>query len=228
MENKIFNRFNVRIKEYPTFRKITWFKNYQCRLMLFNNVSPGIYIIDEEKKKEYKRQALTRAKNTVKDYIYSNNFTHFFTLTFNEKYCHGNDMVNFKYTLNWFKNINRNKKFNYIFVFEQHKKGGLHIHGVLEFNDKLKIDKNEHGYDKWADWIAGFSNISRIDDIDKVATYVCKYIIKSPCQVNKHYYFCSRGLKKPIITEELYRGLKYIYKVANYEDDYKKIFLDNK
>lgn len=226
LKNSIFNKYNVRIKDYGSFKKITYFKNVQSRLMLLNNVPRGTFVITEEKRKEYRRQALSRAKNNIEDYILCNVFDIFFTLTFDEK-RHFDYDKSFNSTINWFKNVSRHFDFKYLFVFEEHKKGGLHVHGVCNYDNYLLIKKNNFDYYFIDRWKFGFSNCSYIKDKTKVAKYVSKYITKDCYTYNRKSYFHSQNLKKPIITEKLYRGLKYIYNDNfDYQDHYKKIFLE--
>lgn len=226
MQNKIFNKFNVRIKDYGSFKKITYFKNVQNRLMLLSNVPRGTSVITEEKRQEYRRQALSRSKNLIEDYILCNDFDIFFTLTFDKRRHYNYDKC-YNSTLNWFKNVSRHFDFKYLFVFEEHKKGGLHVHGVCNYNDYLLIEKNNNGYLSINRWLFGFSSCDSILDKRKVAKYISKYITKDCYVYNRKCFFHSRNLKKPIITENLYRGSKYIYNDNFvYQDNYKKIFLE--
>lgn len=90
-------------------------------------------------------------------------------------------------------------KLQYLVVVEFQKRGAIHYHCVM-FN--LSYIKSE---DLSAIWGNGFIKINRIDNVDNVGAYVCKYITKDNNDdrlLGQKMYFTSRGLKKPIEIKE--------------------------
>lgn len=54
-------------------------------------------------------------------------------------------------------------------------------------------------------WKNGYVKINRIDNVDNVGAYVCKYITKDNNDTRlegEKMYFSSRGLKKPVEVKE--------------------------
>lgn len=96
---------------------------------------------------------------------------------------------------------------------ELHESGRIHFHGVTYgFNPPLTearnpntnrlIKKNGQIYNA-PNWNYGFSTVSIIQDRDKTASYIAKYITKDlmaiPTGFKQPRYFVSRGLKLPEI-----------------------------
>jgi hypothetical protein len=95
-------------------------------------------------------------------------------------------------------------KFKYLIVPEYHKDNkSLHFHGLfLGYNGNL-VDsgrtKNGRTIYNINSYRAGFTTAVRIDNREKVASYVAKYITKDmPKFRNKQRYWCSNGLKRPL------------------------------
>ena len=53
-------------------------------------------------------------------------------------------------------------------------------------------------------WRNGYVKINRIDNVDNVGAYVCKYMTKTDDDrlLGQKMYFSSRGLKKPVEIKE--------------------------
>jgi len=90
-------------------------------------------------------------------------------------------------------------KLQYLVVIEFQKRGAIHYHCVM-FN--LPYIQNK---DLSAIWKNGYVKINRIDNVDNVGAYVCKYITKDNDDdrlAGQKMYFTSRGLKKPVEIKE--------------------------
>lgn len=83
----------------------------------------------------------------------------------------------------------------YSAVIEFQRRGAVHYH-VIFYN--LPYVKAEVIEEVWGN---GFIKINKIDDIDNVGAYICKYLTKVNADSRlkgRKCYFNSRGLKKPV------------------------------
>lgn len=192
--------------------------------------------ISEEQKKEYERQAQSRAKSMIKDICLSNDFTHFFTIT-----CDGNKMDRFSIEetqdnlKKTFKAIKRKyKDFKYICVTETHPtSGAFHFHGLCKGlsveNGGFFINSNGFLQQQEVTDHMGLINswlpiyLENKYSYNKLVSYILKYISKD-CVKLSSYYFRSKDLvlssKKQISVEEFYKimGKDYEFK---YNNDFK-------
>lgn len=158
---------------------------------------------------ENKFRSIRRTKQTIKDYVLSNQFDMFWTLTYSKN--RESDIECIKRMQNWVKR-KREKygKFSYIIIPERHKNGCLHFHMLTKGYKGSIVDsgkKNKRGQPVYnADsWSHGFSTVVKIknsiEDTSKVASYVTKYITKQIDDVhfgkNARRYWSSKGLVKP-------------------------------
>jgi len=162
-------------------------------------------------------RTLRRSKTRIKDLILCNDFDLFVTFTFAKN---RNDISKCKKTLTDFLNSQQkkqNKKFQYILVPEFHKdKKAIHFHGLFKnFKPKLtdstkKTKKGQTIYNIKA-YRSGFSTAIYTDGSPKLASYVTKYITKDLItEKNKKAYWCSMGLKRPIINT-LSTGINLVF-----------------
>lgn len=94
------------------------------------------------------------------------------------------------------KRLNRyfDKDIKYVVVPEFQERGAVHYHAVF-FN--MPYIPARKLFDIWGH---GFVKINKIDDVDNVGAYICKYMRKQSVDdrlSGKKSYFCSRGLYKP-------------------------------
>lgn len=167
----------------------------------------GMQVTDETRR-ENRDKVTSRARRDVRRIVNSNvgqygkEFTtKFCTLTFAD---HITDLAEANsYFEKFMKRLNyqmfNSKKANikYTAVPEFTKKGRVHYH-VIFYN--LPYLKASHLESIWGN---GFIKINKIDNVDNVGAYVCKYMTKDNEDiVGKKSYFNSRGLFKPTeITE---------------------------
>lgn len=173
-------------------------KGYQAR-----NPDGRASEASEEDKEVNREKVLSRAKKTVRRLInanigqYGNDFTaKFVTLTFAE---HITDvtMANYEFT-KFIQRLNyelfKSKKANvrYVGVIEFTKTGRVHYHVVFFNIPYVKADKIAKI------WGNGFIKINKIENVDNVGAYVCKYMTKGNNDLlSQKSYFTSRNLFKP-------------------------------
>lgn len=142
--------------------------------------------------------SLARASRNIKD-IVKHNISHdsaFITLTYAEN-MQDYDRAQKDFNI-FIKKLqyHTKQKIQYLAIKELQKRGAIHYH-ILAFNWKETRIKNI--------WKYGKVDVKQIDDlqnIDKVANYMSKYLGKSgDIALSKKMYFTSRGLKKTIIEK---------------------------
>lgn len=150
-------------------------------------------------------QSISRTKHTIKELALCNGFDYFVTLTFrqSETIDRYNTKDTMKKMFQWFKHFQQRKcpDFKYLLIPELHKDGALHFHGLFKGVPSDMIVKNEFGYFTFLPFQKkfGFTSVSPVRSLDKVASYITKYITKDVGTVTEHYghsYFCSKGLKR--------------------------------
>lgn len=144
-----------------------------------------------------------------------------------------------------------NSKFGYILIPERHKTGVYHYHILLSgYNESLLMDffdqRNQFlaNYERFADKhgrydplkgqyfamlrnTVGRNQFEKINDKDRVASYILKYITKDIFYGQKHKkrFSASKGLKKPIILHNVFEENQY--HIANavriYDNDFYSI-----
>lgn len=173
--------------------------------------------------------SLCRSRATVRDYVLNDNFKYFFTLTISP-----DSVINrmdssevFRKMRERFKNLKKfDKSFKYLFILEEHEKGGFHLHGFCSDNDMLNLEPYKKGLlnSIYFNRI-GFNSFSKIRDVQKTASYATKYITKKCVRSeNGTSYCCSRNLKKSEKIELSLDKLKELDLKLDYENDFIKIF----
>lgn len=163
--------------------------------------------------------SLSRTKNNFYDYARSNIWDWFVTFTFSPDQVDRTDYVECKNKLcKWLNNI-RNRyapDLKYVIVPEQHKKNKIgsnyawHFHGLLSdvgglvFNPYIcrngcQLTKYGRPIYILPQYTLGFSNAQKVDDSFRISRYMCKYVTKEMCvmQKGRQRYLCSQNLKKP-------------------------------
>lgn len=160
-------------------------------------------------KEENRVKVLSRARKTVRRLInanigqYGTDFTaKFLTLTFAE---HVTDipMANYEFKkfiqrMNYEYFGKNGANMRYVGVIEFTKIGRVHYHVVIFNIPYTKADKIAKI------WGNGFIKVNRIENVDNVGAYVCKYMTKDNYDLlSKKSYFRSRNLFEPIeITDK--------------------------
>jgi len=150
-------------------------------------------------------RSLRRTKTVISDYTKCNEFDLFVTFTFKEK--RQDQQACRRRMKKWLKNQRDiHGQFQYLIVPEFHKDNiSLHFHALIKnYKGKLtdsgkKINKRKAYNIK--SYKLGFSTAVYIDNTEKVANYIKKYITKDMILLgNKNRYFCSKNLNRPIKT----------------------------
>ena len=154
----------------------------------------------EEDKQINRGKVFNRAKRDIRRSVNCNiqENSKFITLTFADNIT---DLKVANYEWKKFKQRLETKigyKLQYLVVIEFQKRGAIHYHCVM-FN--LSYIQNK---DLAAIWGNGYVKINRIDNVDNVGAYVCKYMTKTDDDrlLGQKMYFSSRGLKKPVEIKE--------------------------
>ena len=164
--------------------------------------------------------SLNRTRNEIYPWARQCRWEWFVTLTFDgaktERESYSACMER---TAKWFNNQKQRHapELKYLYVPEQHKKGGWHIHGVMADTGSMLITDSGrvsfHGKAcrrnagnsmcpviyNLSGWRYGFSTATEVADAHRVSTYILKYITKELVADTpyRHRYFRSRNLPKP-------------------------------
>lgn len=158
---------------------------------------------------------LARAKSLVKEYALCNPWDYWCTFTISkENYPNRTDLDRFakdfaEFLHNYNRRADEEEKVKYLLVPEQHKDGAWHMHGFIKGIKSKDLVKNSNGYLEWKQYRKkfGYMTMDTIKDKDKASSYILKYMTKDTdknvTDLNKHLYYCSKGLER---ATELYRG----------------------
>lgn len=161
-----------------------------------------------------KERAIRRARAKIKDYVLSNTFKYFVTLTFDrKKHDSSNRDKLIRIVGKWLNNYKQRSysALKYLLIFELHKdKEHFHIHGFLNEipeNDIVFFKKHKKYGNRynWLSWSFKFGHNSLIEigqtdqDYLKMAQYVTKYVSKDidSFEKFKQSYVVSKGLNLP-------------------------------
>lgn len=183
--------------------------------------------------------SLQRTKTKITDYTLANNFELFTTFTFNPELVDSMDIDLCKRKMsNWLSNQKKTSpNLQYLIVAEKHKSGRIHFHALFK-NYRGKITNSKRAVKGRTvynidGWRYGFSTAVKIDNIQKVSTYMQKYITKDMLKMsNKKRFWCSRGLIKPIVDynvdmyEEVYSNPLFVS--SQFHDEYFSIYIIQK
>lgn len=225
-------RIDVHSEDFEEYnRKTTDYGNGQIEIVAYQQ--PRIRRIGEKhsttKKKselsdkaqeERTRKQLYAIRRRIKGYAMTNNFKWFVTLTFNpDKTNSHNYDISKTALLKWCRLMrDRYKKFDYLLIPELHKSGAVHFHGLLgdteahfveAVNSKTgkPVIRHEKQVYNLTDWEYGFSDCEIIENSEKAASYITKYVttalLTNKEMYNKKRYFNSQGLAKPTITLDM-------------------------
>lgn len=182
---------------------------------------------NEFEKEVNRKKVLSRARRDLRRLINSNvgmyaGFTSkFITLTFKENL---QDFSAANYEFKKFRQRLENyfdKKLKYVVVPEFQKRGAIHYH-VIFFN--IPFIRNNVLSKIWNN---GFVRINKIDNVDNVGAYICKYMTKDNDDeklIGKKCYFSSRGLYKPIQIKEKEKINNIVSSLPEYCQTYANTF----
>lgn len=162
----------------------------------------------EEAEEHSKRVSLSATKNRIYNIARSNTWDWFITLTFDRKKTDSSDYDMIVYRLHIFLNHLQQRKcsdMKYLIVPELHAdKEHYHFHGLISGVDNLRFcfsghfDKKGRPIYNITDWTYGFTTATQIEDTQKAASYITKYITKDTDLKLKHKkrYLCSRNIDR--------------------------------
>lgn len=176
--------------------------------------------LSDKAQKERTRKQVYAIRRRIKGYALANDFKWFVTLTFNHEKVNSFDFETAKTTLlKWCRRIrNKYNKFDYLLVPELHKSGATHFHGLLgdipaDFTEAVNprtgslLIRHDRQVYNLTDWKYGFSDCEKIENPEKSASYITKYIttalLTNKEMYNKKRYFNSQGLIKPTVTFDM-------------------------
>ncbi len=162
------------------------------------------FITDEQREKN-REVSLMRARRDLRRIVNANIdqwgddvICKFVTLTFKDN-VKDVDLANYEFR-QFIKRLNykvygeKCSNLKYTAVVEFQERGAVHYHVIFYNLPYTKADVIEKV------WGNGFIKINKIDNIDNVGAYVCKYMVKDLDDERlrgRKCYFNSRGLKKP-------------------------------
>lgn len=210
-------------------------KIYNDKYRELISLNPDIYKKNEYKsnlknfkvsEEEKERISNSRRKRRIREIALCNDFEFFgtFTITSNLNYINRYDLeecaLKAKKMMKAFQR--KYKEFKYVYVFETHKDGAYHFHGLFKGINDLYV--NDNGFYSSEFWdTLGWNSFSKIKDYNKACNYITKYISKNPIILDSGYvYNCSRGLKKPTVEIMIDEDLQNIFGNKNiYENGVK-------
>lgn len=178
-------------------------------------------------RKSLRTDNLKKTKENLYDYVACNVWDWFFTGTFDPDRYNVTNADDLKKVLqSWFKNMVFKYHISYIVIFEYHKKGGIHLHGLLKEDalyplklvlsgtksyygfKKPMLDSTaikhglspDNGHDVYnlKTWRFGWSTAIKVyGNTQNIAKYVTKYITKSNQKIMGRYFWHSQDLDKP-------------------------------
>ena len=223
-------------KDYPTMSKIIIYKEPSS---FFSCEYHGTRRKSDQITNDFQAatRSLTRTKTMIKDICACNSFDLFCTFTFDPKKV---DRYNIAgccgIMTRWLfrQRDNHSPELKYLVIPELHKDGAIHFHALLaNYNGSLKDSKivqNGRKVYNLTRYRFGFSTAVKIDSMPAVANYVTKYVTKDMLKVfNKHRYFVSRNIRRPIktVNDSRFRDVLPLFKKKVYEDDFKQVFVYN-
>jgi len=159
------------------------------------------------------QSSLQRSKTLITDYTLANQFDLFTTFTFDPKKVDSLDIALAKSKMSkWLNNARRHSPdLIYLIVPELHKSGRIHFHALMKnYNGILTPSYTKSGRIRTSkgrvvfdigQYHWGFSTAVRIDNVEKVSSYMQKYVTKDMLKIgNKKRFWVSKGLNKPIKT----------------------------
>lgn len=151
--------------------------------------------------------SLQRTKKKVFDLSKCAHWDYMLTFTFNPEYIDSYDLNSVSQRVReWLKRQKaKASNLKYLIIPEMHKSGRWHFHGFLADIgdipiDFYKLDKNGREIYHLTKFPYGFNTIIKIkrEDLNRCVNYICKYITKELCAVEKgkKRYFHSNNLDK--------------------------------
>lgn len=201
--------YNCRVFSYPTGQHVTYYSNTINTGKKNDNFTKAHHNEERETKQEEhcKNVSLNRTKNKIYNIARSNTWDWFITLTFDRDITDSSDYDEVTKKLQKFLNNFQQRyspNMKYLIVPELHKdKEHYHFHGLLSNVENMQFKFSGH-YSKdkpifnIVNWKIGFTTATRVEDTQKVSSYITKYITKASEQYlkEKRRFYASRNIEK--------------------------------
>lgn len=185
--------------------------------------------------------ALSRARNTCREYCLCNRWDYFVTLTFDkEKVPNRYDLVGLlKELMQFIQNLNKSGySIRYVLVPEFHDDGAVHLHGLMSGipvrprpdwwprSVNRKADGSYYDHCPLFSSRYGFSAVEAVRDPLASGFYVSKYINKSLADMaalkGVHTYYHSRGLERSADVGSVFSTIPFLDAACKYENSFYK------
>lgn len=206
-QHDIYHLVDSYVKIYPNFTKLYVFKSpVKVRISGYEEQNKSQANATDKKGFENPVAdivSVQRTKTHISDLVLCNDFTLFATFTFKSD---RQDIKKCKRKMsNWLHSQQKlHGKFKYLIIPEFHKdKKSIHFHALINgYKGRLKktgIKLRGREVYNLLGYRSGFSTVVKIDEVDKVSSYVKKYITKDmPHFSGKKRYWHSTGLIMPV------------------------------
>lgn len=205
--------YNCRLYNFPTGQHVTFYKQSISKTGEKKEKLSKTYQ-NEERKEEIEKHCQKTSLSHTKNKIYQisrsvKNWEWFITLTFDRTKIYASDYDEVVEKIStYLYNIRRRKAPNmkYLIVPELHSdKKHYHFHGLLSdcgdihFRYSGKNDrKSGQPIFNILDWTLGFTTATRVQDTQKVSSYITKYVTKNiggeNYLKNKKRYYASQNI----------------------------------
>ena len=190
--------YNCRVVTYPNSQHVTIYQKAINKGKKQENLIKTYQekIRTEKQEKECNRISINQTKNRIYKIARSNEWEWFITITFDRNKTDSSeyDIVTKRLQI-FLENLRKRKcpNLKYLIVPELHADGEhYHFHGLLSNCDGLQFrysGKNDHKSGKpifnIVNWKWGFSTATRVEDTNRVSSYITKYITKENVNILK-------------------------------------------
>lgn len=167
-------------------------------------------VADDESKEKNRKDSLRRARQDVRRIVNANVGAYgehctakFLTLTFGDNIT-DLDQAHYEFKkfiqrMNYLVFGTKSGNLRYTAVPQFQERGAVHYHVIIYNIPFTKVQEIERT------WRHGYVWINKIDDVDNVGAYVCRYMVKELDDDRlrgRKCYFNSRGLFKPLVIED--------------------------
>lgn len=194
--------YNVRIKTFPDGHKQYFYSEEKILRDIpdeFKEPKRPKLKFDIPEEKGRLRRNMSRAVNQVYDLARANHFDWFITLTLDPNVVDRSDYSQCAMVIRLFTDRLRHNGNQWIIVPELHKDGkSYHFHGLVSGDLDLTHWKgNVYNLNNFE---FGYTTAMPIDDPNRVATYIAKYLTKDiAVPKGRKCYWASRSLAKPTV-----------------------------
>lgn len=219
-----YKTFNTRVKVYPDGSKnITMFnqsvfnpdKVDTIQSEMMSKLMKELWSIKKqldfyELNTERRNDNVKKSKEKIFDIAILNvdKWTHMFTLTINPEKADRFDYIGTgKKICNFWVNMKKRYRVEYLFIPELHKDGAIHFHGLMSVGDMPLVDsgkKDESGRSIFniKTYHYGFTTAVPIDKgtSEHVCKYITKYITKDMIKITPRSFYYSQGLNTEVET----------------------------